>query len=109
VAEASPVTGLLHTNKAVRLLVHPRVKADLVEAVYYYDRKLPGLGKAVIGQMTRLLDRLCRHPLAYPRTRFEVRRASVAGLNVELLYLHDKDRLILLAVSQIGQESINAP
>jgi hypothetical protein len=84
----------------VRLLVHPRVNADLAQAVHYYDRKLPGLGRAAIGQINRLLDRIRRYPLAFPRVRRNVRRAVVAGLDAELLYLSQGDQIILLAVAQ---------
>jgi hypothetical protein len=84
----------------IRVLVHPRVKDDLAAAAYYYDRRLPGLGKVVIDQMTRLLTRIRHYPLAYPRVRYNVRRAAVAGLDAELLYLHENGQIILLAVVQ---------
>ncbi|WP_089288493.1 MULTISPECIES: type II toxin-antitoxin system RelE/ParE family toxin [unclassified Azospirillum] len=60
----------------MRVELTPAAKAELAEALDWYDDQHPDLGKRFMGEFRALALRLSEHPRLFPTVRGAVRRAG---------------------------------
>ncbi len=57
------------------LLVRPQALSDIEEAVRWYEKRRPGLGDRLLGDLDNVFQRVRRRPLEFPVVGSYVRRA----------------------------------
>ena len=61
-------------------------EADLHEAMLWYESQSEGLGKILLQEVEAKLDRICNHPLAYPRIKNEFRKGNLDHFPYSIVY-----------------------
>jgi plasmid stabilization system protein ParE len=83
----------------MRLRFHTGARAELLAAVGYYERQLPGLGERFLEQVEGRAERLLEHPHAAPVVRADMRRAALTEFPYGLIYRTVADELWIIAVA----------
>ena len=83
----------------MKLRFHPSARAELLAAVAYYERQLPGLGERFLAETEARATRLLDHPQAAPVVRADLRRAALAQFPYGLIYRSTVDELWIIAVA----------
>ena len=69
------------------------------EAVLFYELQQRGLGLRFRGEVRKSIDRIKRHPKAWPIERGEVRRCFVYKFPYKVLYSVQNSNIIILAIA----------
>jgi hypothetical protein len=78
--------------------LHPGAEADLIEAVAWYESRSQGLGRVVLLEFRRLVERLCLFPEAYRQIRPGIRQASLTRLPLNVIYSPLPDAIAILMI-----------
>jgi plasmid stabilization system protein ParE len=81
-----------------RFLFHPAARAELTEAVAWYEAQRPGLGEDLGQVVAAALARLSAHPALYPEVLAGVRRIVLARFPYSLFYRVRPESIEILAV-----------
>ena len=81
-----------------RFLFHQAARAELAEAVAWYDAQQPGLGDQLGDVIAAALERLSAQPELYPEVIPSVRRVVLARFPYSLFYRLRWDEVEILAV-----------
>jgi plasmid stabilization system protein ParE len=82
----------------LKVTFNPAARAELAEAVAFYDEQAAGLGDAFAAEVRRTVLRILEHPDAGYAVRARVRRRLVLRFPYSILYSADEGRLRVLAV-----------
>jgi plasmid stabilization system protein ParE len=84
----------------VRLSAHAR--SDVRDIVAWYEDQMHGLGAAFVADLSRLIERVARYPLAFPVVRAGARgpyrRASFWRFPYTIVYASHGGDLLVVAV-----------
>lgn len=81
------------------LLIKPIVFVDIDEAVYYYEKKVNGLGKRFYNNFLASLTNIQNKPLTYSYVKDPVRRCKIETFPYKIFYLVSKDTISILGVA----------
>jgi len=76
----------------------PEARAELFEAIQYYESESPGLGAAFLSTVNEGIDLLLTYPEAAPVVRGNVRRKNLRRFPYSLLYSFREPNIRILAV-----------
>lgn len=84
------------------LRTEEEAKAELAEAIRWYEERKPGLGGRLLAAIDRALDRVQRFPQAgatvpYVALELGVRRCPIGPFPFHLIYLETSDAIHILA------------
>ena len=81
----------------VRFSDYARDEVD--DAANYLEREMEGLGSRLRAELKRTIERIRRHPNAWPIERGEVRRCFVHKFRYKVLYSVEPDHIFIIAVA----------
>ena len=76
----------------------PQAEAEVLEARSWYDGRRQGLGAEFGAAVDGLVSRIAENPLAFPRARGEIRRATLHRFPYALYFRLSGSEVIVLAV-----------
>lgn len=79
-------------------------RAELEEAVDYYEGCRPGLGVEFAAEVQEAITRILQHPLAHPRISKRSRRCRVARFLYGVIYQIRPDHIVIVAVMHLRRE-----
>lgn len=74
---------------------------ELDEAISFHDAQLPGLGKALLGEILAALDLIRRHPTAWHPLSTHTRRCRLRRFPYGLIYHADESEILVVAVAHL--------
>ena len=83
----------------MRVTFHEEAKAEFLEAVRYYEDRVPGLGHALIDDVEQALREIPDSPSACPTIGAGIRRRILRKFPYSLLYVEEPGRIRILAVA----------
>lgn len=89
-----------------RATIRPEAENDLKEAFSWYEDKRQGLGHDFLLQVDAGLKLIERNPKIYPPEYKETRKHVIKRFPYKVVYLVEKERIIVLAVIH-GKRSPN--
>jgi plasmid stabilization system protein ParE len=81
-----------------RLIIRPEAEAELAEAFDWYERRVPGLGKAFLTAVDAALDSLLHNPLQHPLVYKIVRRALTRRFPYQVLCIVEEETVTVIGV-----------
>jgi plasmid stabilization system protein ParE len=79
----------------------PEARAELLEAIHYYESENPGLGAAFLASVNEGIEQLQTFPEAAPALYGKVRRKTIRRFPYSLLYsIRERDLRILAVMNQ---------
>ena len=84
-----------------RVVLHPAAVNDIREAAQWYDHRSPGLGRFVITELRRVIDRLRQFPEVYPQIKPGIRQAAISRLPYHAIYAATDSSILLIAVLHV--------
>lgn len=83
---------------AYDLIIEPEAELDLQQAVDWYDKQRPGLGRDFIERVDEVFIRICERPELHPISYRSARLALVRRFPYVVCYLLDGKAVYILAV-----------
>jgi plasmid stabilization system protein ParE len=83
---------------AFKVIIKPVVWLDMDEAVDWYKKKSPGLGKRFYKNFDRAIDKILERPTAYFFIAQNVRRVLFENFPYKLLYSISGNNIYILGV-----------
>lgn len=77
---------------------------ELAEAVDYYDRAVPGLGRQFLDELERTVERVLQHPEAWARLTENHRRCRMRRFPYGLIYTIEQNVVIISAVMNLRRK-----
>lgn len=77
---------------------------ELDEAIRYYDHQLLGLGLRFFQEIDAAVERIKFMPEAWTKIGRRTRRCLVKGFPFALLYITEKDEIIVTAVAHLHRD-----
>ena len=87
------------TNTAFEVIVKPIVFLDAEEAVEYYEKKLPGLGKRFYNSFLFALTEIEKKPFVHSYILPPVMRCKVKKFPYKIFYVIESSTLFIIGVS----------
>lgn len=81
-------------------------RAELEEAVDYYNGSRPGLGDELAAEVERAITRILQHPLACPKISKRSRRCRVARFQYGIIYQIRPDHIVIVAVMHFRRDPL---
>ena len=81
-----------------RFVFHAAARAELIEAMVWYDAQRNGLGNQLAQVVDQAIERIAEHPALYPEIEAGVRRAALPHFPYGLFYRIEPTRIRILAV-----------
>ena len=78
---------------------HPEAKAEFIEAAVFYESRRVGLGNSFATEVERTITLIRSHPDAGAPGRLRRRRMSLLGFPYSVVYRHDSESVLILAVA----------
>lgn len=82
----------------MKLIIRPEAEADLLQAIDWYEGRGPGLGADLLRCVDACLERIRRHPEAYPLVHRSTRMAIVRRFPYLVLYRSLEDSISVIAI-----------
>jgi hypothetical protein len=89
----------------VRLISPANLELD--EAIRYYEHQLPGLGFRFFQEASAAIERIRFMPEAWTKVGARTRRCILKGFPYALLYVMEKDEILITAVAHLHREAEN--
>jgi toxin ParE1/3/4 len=84
---------------AFKIVIKPIVFSDAEEAVVYYEKKLPGLGRRFYTSFLSALNEIQLKPSTFSYIKKPVRRHLIKKFPYKIFYLTADDSIIVIGVS----------
>ena len=81
-----------------RLKFHSAARAELDEAFEYLENEGRGLGANFLAEVSTVIERVLRYPLAAPRVGRTARAAPVKNFRYHVVYTVKGDMIVIVAV-----------
>jgi plasmid stabilization system protein ParE len=78
---------------------HPAAAAEVEEAALFYESRMPNLGKSFASEVERTIALVREFPDAGTSLDHNLRRVLVARFPYAIVYRHDQDAVLVLAVA----------
>ncbi|WP_322521510.1 type II toxin-antitoxin system RelE/ParE family toxin [Guyparkeria halophila] len=88
----------------MRVAFHPAAAEELEHAAMHYESLEPGLGQDFALEIHSAVQRAVEYPHAWPRLDETVRRTLARRFPYGVLYVHDADELLVLAVMHLHRQ-----
>jgi len=88
----------------MKVSFHPDAEEELDQAARHYEALEPGLGQDFALEVHSALQRAVDYPNAWPRLDDAVRRSLTRRFPYAVLYTHDADELLVLAVMHLHRQ-----
>jgi plasmid stabilization system protein ParE len=82
----------------MKLLLRPEAKADVAEAVRWYEEQRPGLGQELRQKLRTCLGLLEQNPLLHAQIFEEIRRAPLERFPYSVFYLVQGSTIEVVAI-----------
>lgn len=83
-----------------RVVIHEVAEAEWREAVEYYEQRSPGLGRWLVDEISRALDRIASVPRAFPRYKGKrVRKCVLSRFPYVVFFLEVGDVVWVTAIA----------
>lgn len=83
---------------AFKVIINPVVWVDVDEAIEWYEKKSPGLGRSFYKSFDEILDRIVQEPTAYFHITKNVRRALFKNFPYKLIYTISNNTIFIIGV-----------
>lgn len=83
----------------MNVLIHPLAKAELYEAIEYFESKRPGYGALFRREFEKTLDRVIANPETWQELKPGVRTCRMRVFRYILLYRFRENEISLFAVA----------
>jgi plasmid stabilization system protein ParE len=87
-----------------RVIVRPAAEADLQHAFEWYEERQLSLGVEFLHEVGRIVENILLQPEMYPVAHRNVRQAPIRRFPYCLMYLHDEEVIIVLAVFHAARD-----
>ena len=77
---------------------------EVEDAIRYYDKKQPGLGRRLVRAIERVTARISNNPLLHGVAFSDVRRAVVAGFPYCVYYIVEDSEVAILSVFHTSRD-----
>jgi toxin ParE2 len=81
-------------------------RAELQEAVDYYEDRRPGLGEELAAEVRATIDRILLNPTAWAKLSANVRRCRLRRFPYALIYQVEPDRMLVVAVMHLRRDPV---
>jgi toxin ParE2 len=81
------------------IIFHPEARAEMREAVEFYEARLDGLGLRFLSAVEQTVERISDHPEAGSPLSGELRKRIVRGFPYNVIYRVWEDYIYLVAVA----------
>jgi toxin ParE1/3/4 len=78
---------------------HPEARAEFIEATVFYESRTVGLGSSFAAEVERTITLIRSHPDVGGFGRLGRRRMSLLGFPYSVVYRHDPESVLILAVA----------
>ena len=79
---------------------HPAAEAEFLEAVGYYESRIPGLGKTLVDEFDQLMSLLSDNPGAWQiQLPPDIRRVPLRRFPLSVIYRTQSDSVQILAIA----------
>lgn len=78
---------------------HPEAKAEFIEATVFYESRRVNLGNSFATEVERTIALIRSHPDLGAPGQFLIRRLSLLGFPYSVVYRHDSESVLILAVA----------
>ena len=78
---------------------HPEAKAEFIEATVFYESRRVDLGKSFAAEVERTIALIRLHADVGAPGRLRQRRMSLLGFPYSVVYRHDSESILILAVA----------
>jgi hypothetical protein len=82
---------------------HPEAEAELSEAAQFYDSRVFGLGRLFSSEVQRTVTLIREYPDVGAPLRLPLRRTLVDRFPYAIVYRHDRESVLILAVAHLRQ------
>ena len=82
---------------------HPEAEAEFVDAALFYESRVAGLGRQFSAEVQRIISLIREYPEAGAPVRLPVRRSLVDRFPYAIVYRHDRESVLILAVAHLRQ------
>jgi plasmid stabilization system protein ParE len=82
----------------------PPARAELTDAISYYNIQSEGLGYEFAAEVKRTLERIVRHPDAWLKLSERTRRCRTNRFPYGIIYQVRKEMLLIVAVMHMSRE-----
>jgi plasmid stabilization system protein ParE len=82
---------------AYPIRVRPQVEGEIVEAMAWYERRSPGLGRSFYRTHLGVLTLIAENPELYSKIRGDVRRVGFPRFPYALFYIFEDDEVVVLS------------
>jgi plasmid stabilization system protein ParE len=83
---------------------HPDAEVEFNEAIDWYEARESGLGLDFASQVHAAIQRAIAFPLAWQEMGNEIRRALVHRFPYGVLYVPERDRMLIIAVMHLHRQ-----
>jgi toxin ParE2 len=81
-------------------------RAELQEAVYYYEDRRPGLGEEFATEVRDTIDRILLNPTVWAKLSANVRRCRLRRFPYALIYQVKPDLILVVAVMHLRRDPV---
>jgi plasmid stabilization system protein ParE len=82
----------------MRLIYHPAAEAEILEAVQFYERRVPGLGERFLHEFETAIDEIQKGPERWRVVEGDLRRFVMRRFPYGIYYRTGEDELRILVV-----------
>ncbi len=81
-----------------RLIIRPEAEAEMGDAFDWYEERFSGLGSEFLMCLDAVFSAIVRSPQQFPLVHRVVRRALTRRFPYEVLFVENKERIVVLSV-----------
>jgi plasmid stabilization system protein ParE len=87
-----------------RLVIREQATTETEKAAHWYEEQRPGLGRAFIQQIDRVLDRIRTNPERYQVVYRETRRAIAGRFPFGVFYRIEGQNIVVFAILDLRRD-----
>ncbi len=89
-----------------KLIIEPAAEDDILEAFYWYEERLEGLGSRYLEELDSAFDRIISNPETYGEVEPGIRRSVTRTFPYLVFYAYDEATIHILAVLHAAQDPL---
>ena len=84
---------------AFKVFIKPLTFFEIDEALFWYEKQLPGLGQRFLNELEKCIDQITQYPKRYLLIELPVRRILLKTFPYKLFYLiKDESEVVVIAL-----------
>lgn len=88
------------------LIIEPAAEDDILDAFYWYEERLEGLGSRYLDELNSVFDRIISNPETYQEVEPGIRRSVTHTFPYLVFYVYDEATIHILAVLHAAQDPL---